>query len=368
MKNFTLRRIAAAASLCAAGFSTHAAPSYTCRPLTDEATVPAESNAWASGLNNRNEVVGAGVGSVFGGVSRGSMQWGRDRVGHRLPDDAAGGDFQFRSIASDINDAGQVVGDVYGDGSDPRPVTWKDGQLVELGSLGGGVGRGFATAINKYGVIVGKSIVTMPWGEADRATMWRPNGKIVYLGGLAKKDNSVAFDVNDAGVAVGSLYSSADSEFKAVRWKGGAVQVLSSPRPGGSPGVKAISNHDISVGDTFYVGEGTRATAWRGLEPVDLGTFGWSNDAAAVDINDSGVVVGNSLGAGGNYTPLYWASLEAKAVDLNDLVVGGCTDAFGQTRRLTYVTAINDKGTIVAQAYATDGAERSIFAFRLTPR
>lgn len=355
MKNFTLCASAVAASLFIASVAAQAAPSFTCRPLTDAADSPEVSDVWAYGLNNRDEAIGFGVDSVAGGQPSGAMHWGRGRVGHQLP----GGD----GTALDINDAGQVVGAAQG-----RPVSWKDGQLVELGSLGGGTPRGYASAINKNGVIVGRSIVTLPSGrDVGRATMWR-NGKTISLGGLFKKDDSVAYDVNDAGVAVGMNLSFETSEFKAVRWKDGTVAELLPPAGGQSSSVTAINASEVSVGDTYYHNVGSRATAWRGLEPVDLGRFNGNVSTSAMAINASGAVIGNSMDSRTpRYTPIYWASLDASPVDLNTLVPAGCTDAFGNARALEYATAINDKGVIVAVAHEYREGGRSTFAFRLTP-
>lgn len=360
MKAFTLSNGALAASLLLASVTAQAAPSYTCQPLADAAGSPAVSDGWAVNLNNRSEVIGVGVGSIAGGESSGPMQWGRDRVGHRLQGNDA--------IAMGINDAGQVVGSAQDEGSESRPVAWKDGQLVELGSLGGGTPRGYASAINKNGVIVGRSIVTLPSGrEVGRATMWR-NGKIIYLGALTKKDDSVAYGINDAGVAVGMNLSFEESEFKPVRWKDGIVTVLPSPQGASGSSVRTINASDVSVGDTFYNGIGTRATAWRGLAPVDLGTFNGNSANYAEDINANGEVIGNSMNSMARFTPIYWASLDAKAVDLNTLIPAGCTDAFGIPRTLEYVTAINDRGVIVGAAYEYSDGYRATFAFRLTPR
>jgi uncharacterized membrane protein len=360
LKNFTLGSGAAAASLLMASVAAAAAPSFTCRPLADAAGSPEESSAWVNGLNNHNEAIGFGFGSVAGAESSGAMQWGRDRVGHRLPESA---------VLLDVNDAGEIVGSAGDAGSEGRPVAWKGGQLIELGALGGGTPRGYASAINKNGVIVGRSIVTLPSGrDVGRATMWR-NGKIISLGGLAKKDDSVAYDVNDAGVAVGMNESFETAEFKAVRWKNGTVTELPPPAGGQSSSVTAINAFEVSVGDTYYRNEGSRATAWRGLEPVDLGRFNGNVSNSAMAINARGAVIGNSMGSRApRYTPIYWASLDASPVDLNTLIPAGCTDAFGNARTVEYATAINDKGVIVAVAYEYREDGRSTFAFRLTPR
>jgi uncharacterized membrane protein len=203
----------------------------------------------------------------------------------------------------------------------------------------------------------------------DRATLWSPNGKIVYLHALDKKDESVAYDVNEAGVAVGMNFSHDTGSVTPVRWEdNGTVAALPDPPQGQYSRVRAINARGVSVGSSYYHHEGTRATAWRGLEPVDLGGYYGGVSIEASDINGEGAVVGYSEDSLQRPTPLYWASLDASAVDLNTLVKGGCTDAFGQKRRLSYANGINSFGVIAATAIVGENGDKSSFAFRLVPR
>ena len=360
------RNLAVAAALALCSLSATSMPSYVCRPLIDEAPGPVASHAGATDINNRQVAVGDGFGTLDGKLSDGPMQWGKDRIGHRLPDDADSGNVAWVSISA-INDAGRSVGMIFNLQGQPRAVAWQDGALVELGSLAPD-GRGFATAINAGGTIVGKSIVVLARGDTDRATLWRPDGRVVYLGALAKKDDSVAFAINDAGVAVGMNLSYEQGGFTPVRWKDGQIDALPEP-PGGTSSVTAINRQEVSVGDTFYDAEHrSHATAWRGLVPVDLGVYGRSVQTSATDINAQGEIIGVAADELHETTPLYWSSPEAIPVDVNALLERGCTDTFGIPRRLTSVSAINDKGVIVGTARVRLDDQWSSFAFRLVPR
>ena len=62
-----------------------------------------------------------------------------------------GGSF---SLATAINDSGQVVGNAWVDGSE-HAFMYANGIMVDLGTLGGR--RSFANAINASGVVVGNS-------------------------------------------------------------------------------------------------------------------------------------------------------------------------------------------------------------------
>lgn len=75
------------------------------------------------------------------------------------------------SIATDINDRGQVVG--Y---SSIRPgeftmhaFLWEDGEMQDLGTLGGPNSR--ASAVNNRGQVVGESLEDE---SSERAVLWTP--------------------------------------------------------------------------------------------------------------------------------------------------------------------------------------------------
>ena len=362
-------RLAISALLASASLVAQATlPSYRCQALPDGATSPESSTAEARALNDFNEeVVGNGLGPIYGGVSTGPMQWNRKRVGERLPDESDTGNTSM-AWAAGISANGKVVGAIYDSQGQPRPVAWQDGVLLELGSLAAD-GRGYATAVSTVGTVAGKSIVVTSRGDVDRATLWRPNGKIIHLHALDDKDDNVAYDVNEASVAVGMNLSHDTGSFTPVRWESnGTIAVLPNPPQGQYSSVRAISAHGVSVGSSYYDLEGTRATAWRGLEPVDLGGYDGGVSTEASDINGEDAVVGFSEDSRHRPTPLYWASLDASAVDLNTLVKGGCTDAFGQKRRLSYANAINSFGVIAATAIVGENGDKSSFAFRLVPR
>lgn len=342
-------------------------PTYVCEALPDGATSPETSHAVAGGINSKNVVVGTGTGTIFGQVSNGPMQWSKARVGTRLPDDSNTGNAST-AYAAEINSAGKSVGAILDTNGQPRPVAWQNGALIELRSLASD-GRGHAVAVNGFGTVVGKSIVHTTRGDVDRATLWKPNGRVVRLATRSTRDSSVAVDVSEQeGVAVGMVLSASDSRVYPVIWQDGETVELPNPPEATSSSVRAVNGRRSAVGSSFYSAKGTHATFWRGTEPFDLGGYRDNDSTYAVDINDLGDVVGYSLDSMQGSTPLFWDGQTAEAIDLNDMVVGGCVDAFGIQRRLTSVGAISPKGVVTATASVSEAGQTNSFAFRLVPR
>lgn len=351
-------RIAVAAMLAAVHLgATAAAPRFTCRPLLDEGATADDSNPYAGTINNKNQVIGRGLGTWQGTSSAGSMQWGRDRIGHRIVGE---------STVADINDKGWLVGYRRDENAKPHPILWKDGQAIELGAVKGANGIAYASAINKHGDAVGHSFVA-PDGTMDqyRATLWS-NGKVHRLPGLQKKDSTVAVDINDAGVVLGySSYPWADTP---VVWKNGVAAELVLP-PGGIDGyVRSINNAGLSVGMTIYGGNiGGLGTVWRDLQPVNIGGLSNYYTTDALDINEAGAIVGIAERTFPEPpVAVYWASPEDAPVRLDTLVDGGCVDSFGVPHDLASADSINDQGVIVANSVGTNW--NAAAAFRLTPR
>jgi probable HAF family extracellular repeat protein len=98
------------------------------------------------------------------------------------------------SRAWDINDAGTVAIQL----GTPGVPAAHDGTLRQLGTLGGTYGA--SMGINNAGGVVG--LAATPNDAASHAFLYR-NGQMTDLGTLAAGQNSLANDVNDAGVVVG---------------------------------------------------------------------------------------------------------------------------------------------------------------------
>lgn len=282
------------------------------------------------------------------------------------------------SVASGVNNSGEVVGVVSGSSACPLyvgcGVVWQDGTPTLLGAVAG-TSENFALSINNAGQVAG-NVVT---GGLNKAVLWT-NGTPTLLPPPSPKYNQTyASFVNDAGQVVG--YAENDSSQVPVVWSGATAielglgtddfgealgtnsnglivgevhnvpvvwhgtQPTKLPLNAGSNGGKAlaVNNAGIVVGVTTEGGEqyGSRAAAWINGGMTDLGTL--SGQSAATAINNRGIIVGKSwaTGAKGPHAVL-WGNVSAPIQDLNALI--SATDA--SEIILQYAYSVNDDCSI----------------------
>lgn len=153
-----------------------------------------------------------------------------------------------QSFAYGINDEGWVVGSLGAQGFDYQwPILYRNGQVRNLGDLGGG-GRnkgGTAFAINNAGQVVGTAFA--PDGSLH-PFLWTQSKGMQDLGVLPNGDDCYAYGINESAQVVGYCIVSS-TVARAFLW-----------------------------------------TSSTGIQ--DLGTLPGGGEAAAFGINDSGQVVG----------------------------------------------------------------------------
>lgn len=293
-------------------------------------------------MNNSGEAVGYMLDSA---LSWRALYW--DRAGNVTD---LGGAGQV-SMALGIAENGLISGFHGGSFSSTDPVIWTTpsmGSMVTLGALPGS-SPGDAYDVNSFGLVVGANYRFGPV-----ATSWQGN----QIMELANWD-SYAFDLNDAGQAIGRDETSGWAE--AAVWENGLQTIL--------PGLNG--NHesptDISEGGWISGGALSGATSkfhavvWdpQTLDIQDLGLYLGFHSTSAWSVNDHGVAVGTYtlVPATSETRAMLW--IDGKAMDLNDLIPA----TSGWT--LMEARVINNKGWIAGWGYRSGfSGER---AFLLTP-
>ena len=143
----------------------------------------------------------------------GSYLWSFGKL-QQLPTLPNGNLYDGGSNANAVNDLGVAVGaSAYGVLSpfNGQPyyhaVSWKNGEVKDLGDLGGG--ESWANSINNSGLVAGFADNTIPdpysyYGTQFRAAIWQ-GGHIRDLGTLGGTD-SEAWAVNDSGDVIGIAF------------------------------------------------------------------------------------------------------------------------------------------------------------------
>jgi probable HAF family extracellular repeat protein len=217
----------------------------------------------------------------------------------------------------DVNSQGQVVGaSGYPHGADTHAFFWtqKSG-MRDLGALAGG-DYSIATAINDAGQVVGTSNAQ----DSMHAFVWTSQKGLSQLPALSGANSSSAYAINRAGEIAGS------SGTQAVVWSGSTITDLGT-LGGFWSEAHAINNSGqvVGVADTKT---GPHAFLWTsGAAMQDLGTLPGDTDSRANRINDQGAVVGASEGAEG-VQAFIWTSKSGMQA-LGSLQGGGYSEAFG---------------------------------------
>jgi probable HAF family extracellular repeat protein len=166
-------------------------------------------------------------------------------------------------LATALDDRDRVVGrvdlaEVPPGAAGEQGFRWRRGDTTLLGTLGGF--SSIATAINDRGQIVGWSL---PAGsDRPHAFLWRA-GAMTDLGTLNGIE-SFAHDVNGHTTVVGSIFRDDLSRTRAFRWRGGAMTDLGAldPTSPADTRANAINDRGQIVG-TSAAAVGMHAILWQ---------------------------------------------------------------------------------------------------------
>ena len=223
------------------------------------------------------------------------------------------------SFAWWVNDRGWVVGGSENGAIDPiagvpeaNAVLWKDGQIINLGTLGGNQSAAFG--VNNHGQIIGYATnatpdpwpLIIPYGTQMRAFLWQ-SGTMRDLGTLGGPD-SVGLYINDRGHVSGASFTSDIPEpstgippLEPFLWDGRKMHSLGTL--GGVYGaVFGMNDKDQVIGNSstadapgacLFGGPGCHGFLWDRGKIRDLGTLGGTSSIPAM-LNDAGDVAGGA--------------------------------------------------------------------------
>lgn len=312
---------------------------YLAAGTTAIGTLPGDASSIAFDINEQGQIVGESKDT--GGSSR-AFLWlpepalGYDSAGiHELetPYPLAG--------AHGLNNDGQIVGYAGMDTESYHAVLWKYDavselwDVVDLGTLGGN--KSEAWAINNSFLIGGAAQTAT--GETH-AVIWEysPATDTWLIDDLGEVGStSSAYGTNDAGQIVGQLAG------EAKRWdydqQGGGWQPVPLPcgrSKGGASVAYAINNRGLAVGQC-----GEHACLWQGEQETDLndyvsGVTTCGDLKAAWDVNDAGLIVGYREVSGNSDPQVFLLNVSGTAtcngnnvLDACDIIAGTSPDCNG---------------------------------------
>lgn len=316
---------------------------------------PGERSLDVTAINNRNQIVGWT--SISGGLNPlHAFIWDR-KNGMRdlgmLPGHSS-------LAATDINDAGTVVGDATDlESGESLAFIWTERRGVRAPDTSLGGVSSFATGINRSGQIVGASQTGTGVFHAYRREV---NGDILDLGAFADgSGTSSATALNGHGQVVGTRVLGRITDGFLWDERSGIQSVIEDlPRPM-FLFPQDISNRGEVVGDILGVlpGRAFRWTPGTGLQ--ELGTLSGldTHFATARAINLWGTIVGGSQTTSGLVHGFVWAR-ETGMRDLNELIDPD-SDIPSQAV-LGAALGINDSGSIALIGFVPgEDSQRGFF-------
>lgn len=201
--------------------------------------VAGDDYAWVAGLNERGDVVGGS--HVVGGAEEQQHAWvwrnGTLKVLRGLSD---------ITVATGINDQGQILGRSEVNGS-WVPLRWEaNGSVTRLDTLGGGTGSGFPEALNNNGEAVGSAFTGPGNAGIAHTVKWYANGDVKSLDPAGYSGG--ARGINDRGDIVGAAAGSSGIPAAFYRKAGQQMQLLPDSTPNSGNYFAAVNRWGVAAG------------------------------------------------------------------------------------------------------------------------
>ncbi len=344
--------------------------------LTDLGTVPGGNNSNAIAINGHGWVVGGSENGVIDPVFGPEIVATLWKDGQVVDLGTLGGTI---SLAVDINDRGQAVGGAMNTTPDPdglcqaltgfptptqcHAALWQNGTVQDLGTLGDGPDSA-AGLMNESGQVTGFSYTnSIPDPETGIPTidpfLWE-NGQMIDIGTLGGVFG-FATGLNNRGQVAGSSNVTRDGSIvHAFLWERGSLVDLGT-FGGDFSNAFWIDDSGEVVGAATTPGNLTlRAARWKNGHMTNLGSLNGDVCSLAFSSNSKGQIVGNSIPCDidGPSLPFLWEN-GGPMVDMNSLIPPGS----GLVLREGFF--INEAGEIAGVADLENGDQH---AFLLIPR
>jgi probable HAF family extracellular repeat protein len=282
-----------------------------------------------------------------------------------------GGAFSFGNA---MNNRGQVVGialnaipdplSYVGLGTQTRAFLWQDGQMQDLGTLGGP--DSWSAFVNERGQIVGWSYTdSMPnpttgvptqhpflWEDGKMQDLKTLGGTLAVVGALGGSGGGA---INNEGQVVGTSNLAGDLTHHPFLWDRGILKDLGTL--GGNNGEAFWINDEREVvGQADLPGPGAQlhhGFLWKHGAMTDLGTVEGDPCSRALVINSRGQIAGASTNCTEFLHAFLWEN-GGPMVNLNRLV------SPESSLKLTSVNYINDRGEIAATGILPNGDHHAV--------
>ncbi len=322
----------------------------------------------AFSINNSGEAVGQA--DIVAGdlISTNAYRW-REGVMLNL---GSLNDTNLGSVAVGINDSSEIVGAA----SAPhptlpnqfvsRPFFWsEDLGMIDIAPDPSATGQGVATGINRNGEVAGRL--------GRQSFRWTLDGGSTALPHLATppaplQPGSEVEEINVHGEIVGRS-TNAQGRFVPVLWSAdGAITELAGFRADGTGVARALNDFSVAVGQVSDQAGRIAPTIWRNGVPEIIAFLDdpGRDQGTAEDINNLDVIVGwdASISVPGVPVRGWVRYADGSKIALNDLIL----DPQGEWD-IRLPLGINDVGQIVGVAVRTPpgGAQISAVAFLLDP-